>query len=174
MYNFHFAKIVAGVGPLLAKETILSKVINMVDVFRISLSGGFDDNNKKYIETILKLDNSKTIMMETRGADLRVKNTSSIVLKKKDIIFVDYSEYAQEGDARVYIDYAQLDKIPVGTIIRLRQSGVLLEMKKIVDDQAECVVLQGGTINPYDRVVFDNFEPTFAFLTERDKKDLQR
>jgi len=50
----------------LAKETVLSKVINMVDVFRISLSGGFDDNNKKYIDTIMKLDNSKTIMMETR------------------------------------------------------------------------------------------------------------
>jgi hypothetical protein len=38
----------------------------MVDVFRLNLSGGFDDNNKKYIETIMKLDNSKTIMMETK------------------------------------------------------------------------------------------------------------
>ena len=52
MNNFHFSKIIAGVGPTLAKETVLSKVINMVDVFRISLSGGFDDNNKKYIDTI--------------------------------------------------------------------------------------------------------------------------
>jgi pyruvate kinase len=66
MNNFHFSKIIAGVGPILAKETVLSKVINMVDVFRLSLSGGFDDNNKKYIETIMKLDNSKTIMMETK------------------------------------------------------------------------------------------------------------
>ncbi|MBP7841850.1 hypothetical protein KA037_04245, partial [Patescibacteria group bacterium] len=63
MYNFHFGKVIAGVGPLLAKETILSKVINMVDIFRISMSNGFDDNNKKYIETVMKLDNSKTIMM---------------------------------------------------------------------------------------------------------------
>lgn len=66
MNNFHFAKIIAGVGPTLAKETVLSKVINMVDIFRISLSGGFDDNHKKYIDTIMKLDNSKTILMETR------------------------------------------------------------------------------------------------------------
>lgn len=66
MNNFHFAKIIAGVGPTLAKETVLSKVINMVDCFRISLSGGFDDNNKKYIDTIMKLDNSKTVMLEMR------------------------------------------------------------------------------------------------------------
>jgi hypothetical protein len=50
----------------LAKETVLSKVINLVDVFRISLSGGFDDSNKKYIDTLMKLDNSKTVMLETK------------------------------------------------------------------------------------------------------------
>ena len=38
MNNFHFAKIIAGVGPTLAKETVLSKVINMVDIFRLTLS----------------------------------------------------------------------------------------------------------------------------------------
>ena len=73
MNNFHFSKVIAWVGPTLAKETVLSKVINMVDVFRLSLSWWFDDNNKKYIETIMKLDNSKTIMMETKGCDIRVK-----------------------------------------------------------------------------------------------------
>jgi pyruvate kinase len=66
MNNFHFAKIIAGVGPTLAKETVLSKIINMVDAFRITLSQGFDDNNKKYIDTIMKLDNSKTVMLEMR------------------------------------------------------------------------------------------------------------
>jgi pyruvate kinase len=66
MNNFHFAKIIASVGPTLAKETVLSKIINMVDAFRITLSQGFDDNNKKYIDTIMKLDNSKTVMLETR------------------------------------------------------------------------------------------------------------
>lgn len=38
MNNFHFAKTIAGVGPTLAKETVLSKVINMVDAFRMCLS----------------------------------------------------------------------------------------------------------------------------------------
>ncbi len=81
MNNFRFTKIVAGVSPTLAKETVLSKIINMVDVFRITLSKGYDDNNKKYIDTLMKLDNSKTIILETRGIDIRVKNTANIPVK---------------------------------------------------------------------------------------------
>jgi len=51
----------------LSKETILSKLINFVTVFRINLADkSFDDYQKKYIDTILKLDNSKTIMLETK------------------------------------------------------------------------------------------------------------
>ena len=108
MWNFNFAKIVAWVWPTLAKETVLSKVINMVDVFRISLSWWFDDNNKKYIETIMKLDNSKTIMMETKWCDVRVKNLLDVNLKAWDIVNVDYSEYAQENDKIIFIDYEKL------------------------------------------------------------------
>ena len=106
MNNFHFSKVIAGVWPTLAKETVLSKVINMVDVFRLSLSGGFDDNNKKYIETIMKLDNSKTIMLETKWCDIRVKNLQNINLKKWQTINLDYSEYAQDNDKQIFVDYS--------------------------------------------------------------------
>ena len=66
MNNFRFTKIVASVSPILAKETVLSKIINMVDAFTLTLSRGFDDNNKKYIDTLMKLDNSKTVILETK------------------------------------------------------------------------------------------------------------
>ena len=83
MSSFHFSKIITGVGPTLAKETVLSKIIHMVDIFRVSLGGGFDDNNKKYIDTIMKLDHSKTILLETRGIDFRVKNVIDTKIKEK-------------------------------------------------------------------------------------------
>ncbi len=89
---------------MLAKETVLSKIINMVDAFRISLSQWFDDNNKKYIDTIMKLDNSKTVMLETRGTDIRVKNVLNVKVKEKWSIFIEYSEYAQENDKRIFVD----------------------------------------------------------------------
>jgi hypothetical protein len=38
----------------------------MVDSFTLTLSRGFDENNKKYIDTLMKLENSKTVILETK------------------------------------------------------------------------------------------------------------
>ncbi|USN57143.1 MAG: hypothetical protein H6766_01375 [Candidatus Peribacteria bacterium] len=53
----------------------------MVDGFFVNLSQGFDDRQKKYIDTILKLDNSKTILLETKGGGITVKNSLPFELK---------------------------------------------------------------------------------------------
>lgn len=173
MANFNFSKIIAGVWPTLAKETVLSKVINMVDVFRLSLSGWFDDNNKKYIETIMKLDNSKTIMMETKWCDVRVKNLLDIKLKDGDIINVDFSEYAQESDKMIYIDYEKLWDLPVGSQIKFEQSNITLEVSEILaSDNINCKVISGWTLLQFDRVRFLDNNIDFGVLTERDKKDI--
>ena len=173
MWNFNFAKIVAWVWPTLAKETVLSKVINMVDVFRISLSGGFDDNNKKYIETIMKLDNSKTIMMETKWCDVRVKNLLDVNLKKWDIVNVDYSEYAQENDKIIFIDYENLAELWVWAKIKFEQSNILLEITEIkAEDNVDCKVVEWWTLFQFDRVRFSENDIDFGVLTERDQKDI--
>jgi pyruvate kinase len=143
MNNFRFTKIIAGVSPVLAKETVLSKIINMVDAFTITLSYGFDDNNKKYIETLMKLDNSKTIILETKGNEVRVKNTVDIPIKKGDKITIDYSEYTQDSNNKIYIDYAHLDKLPIGAIITFEQSQVTFKVEKKKEDYVE-----GSIINP--------------------------
>ena len=173
MWNFNFAKIIAWVWPTLAKETVLSKVINMVDVFRLSLSGGFDDNNKKYIETIMKLDNSKTIMMETKWCDVRVKNLINMNIKKWDTVNIDYSEYAQENDKIIFVDYEKLWELPVGSKIKFEQSNILLEVSEIVaEDNINCKVIDGWELLQFDRVRFLENNIDFWVLTERDKKDI--
>lgn len=172
MNNFHFSKIIAGVGPTLAKETVLSKVINMVDVFRISLSGGFDDNNKKYIDTIMKLDNSKTIMMETRWSDIRVKNVLDIKVKARQTIEIEYSEYAQEHDKRIFVDASFLRELKVWQVIKFQQSGVVVKIKSNKETATMCEVIEWGWIIQYDRVFFQNYDLKLPFLGERDKKDI--
>lgn len=176
MNNFRFTKIIASVSPILAKETVLSKIINMVDTFTITLSYGFDDNNKKYIDTLMKLDNSKTIVIETKGNEVRVKNTVDIPVKKGQKITIDYSEYTQDGDKKIYIDYAHLDKLPVGSPITFEQSQVVLKVEKKKDDYAECIVAEAGnkTILQYDRVTLEHNEEEISTLLEKDKKDILR
>lgn len=177
MNNFRFTKIIAGVSPMLAKETVLSKIINMVDAFTITLSYGFDDNNKKYIDTLMKLDNSKTIIIETKGNDIRVKNTVDIVVKKGQKITIDYSEYTQDGNKKIFIDYAHLDKVPLGETITFEQSQVILKIEKKQDDFAECIVMDAGPhkkIFQYDRVSLQHNEDELSTLLEKDKKDILR
>ena len=141
MNNFHFAKIIAGVGPTLAKETVLSKIINMVDIFKISLGGGFDDNNKKYIDTLMKLDNSKTIMLEMRGNDVRIKNVLDITLKEKQEIEIEFSEYAQENNQRIFVDATFVGELEKGQIIQFEQSGVQIKVKSTKEDIAVTEVI---------------------------------
>jgi len=174
MNNFRFSKIIAWVGPTLAKETVLSKVINMVDVFRISLSWGFDDNNKKYIDTIMKLDNSKTIMMETRGADIRVKNVVNIKVKDKQKLEMEYSEYAQEHEKKIFIDAPFLRDLKVGQQIKFQQSGVVVKIKDINATGVMTEVVQWWWVLQFDRVLFPNYEYDIPFLGEREKKDILR
>ncbi len=174
MTNFHFWKIIAGVSPTLAKETVLSKIINMVDVFKISLWWGFDDNNKKYIDTLMKLDNSKTIMLETRGNDTRIKNVMDIKVKEKQKIEMEYSEYAQENDQKIFVDATFLAELKPNQEIIFEQSGVKLKAKEINEDIVTCEVIQGGEIIQYDRVFFPKFETDIPFLGEREKKDILR
>jgi len=177
MNNFRFTKIIAGVSPTLAKETVLSKVINMVDAFRITLSKGYDDNNKKYIDTLMKLDNSKTVILETKGIDIRIKNTGDIAVKKGDKWTAEFSDYAQEWTTKIYIDYPDLWNLKEGTIITCQQSKVQLKIKETKEDTAEVEVVEAGKgkIIQYDRVLFrelNNFEEDE--ISEKDKKDILR
>lgn len=172
MTNFHFAKLIAGVWPTLAKETVLSKIINMVDIFKISLGGGFDDNNKKYIDTLMKLDNSKTIMLEMRGNDVRIKNVLDITLKEKQEIEIEFSEYAQENNQRIFVDATFVGELEKGQIIQFEQSGVQIKVKSTTEDIAVTEVISGGTIMQHDKVIFVGYESPIPFFTERDKKDI--
>lgn len=161
---------------MLAKETVLSKIINMVDAFRITLSKGYDDNNKKYIDTLMKLDNSKTIILETKGIDIRIKNTTNLNIKKGEKRTVEYSEYAQEGTGKIYIDYPHLENLKTWELITCQQSQAVLKIKRTEEDSAEVEVISTGRweIIQFDRVRFDDLDNNDDELSERDKKDILR
>jgi len=81
----------------------------------------------------MKLDNSKTIMMETRGADIRVKNVCNIKVKDKQKLEMEYSEYAQEHEKKVFIDAPFIRDLKVGQQIKFQQSGVVVKIKQITE-----------------------------------------
>ena len=174
MNNFRFTKIVASVSPILAKETVLSKIVNMVDAFTLTLSRGFDDNNKKYIDTLMKLDNSKTIILETKWNEVRIKNIGNFALEEWQKVVVEYSEYTQENQNKIYIDYPNMDLISVWSEIKFVQSWVVLRVDNHIDDAVECVVIKAREkhIFQYDRCLLEHNEDPIETLLERDEKDI--
>ena len=176
MNNFRFTKIVASVSPILAKETVLSKIINMVDAFTLTLSCWFDDNNKKYIDTLMKLDNSKTIILETKWNEVRIKNIWNFSVKVWQKVVVEYSEYTQENETKIYIDYSNMDLIPIWSEIEFVQSWVVLKVDSHLEDSLECTVIQAREkeVFQYDRCLFEHNENPIETLLERDEKDILR
>ena len=174
MNNFRFTKIVASVSPILAKETVLSKIVNMVDAFTLTLSRGFDDNNKKYIDTLMKLDNSKTIILETKWNEVRIKNIWNFAVKEWQKVVVEYSEYTQENQNKIYIDYPDMDLITVWSEIKFVQSWVVLKVENHIEDAVECTVVTAKEkhIFQYDRCLLEHNEDPIETLLERDEKDI--
>lgn len=113
MSNITYVKLIATVVPCLAKETILSKLINFVNVFRVNVADKpFDDYQKKYIDTIIKLDNSKTILLETKGEEVITQNMKTLRLKEGYPLSVQFSELKEEETDALYVNYPFLDHVP--------------------------------------------------------------
>lgn len=171
--SLKFIKAWVAISSTIAKETILSKIINTINMFSIDIANkNFDDLQRKYIDTILKLDDSKTIMLETKGEDISVKNMNSLEFVLDQTIYLEYSSILEDDNSALFINYAHIDDCPVGTIIGFMGSDVQL---KLVDRSNElyklvCVVL--WSIHLGQKIFFHNYNPKVSFLSERDKKNV--
>ncbi len=174
MNHFHNAKIIATIWPAIDKETVLSKVINQIDVFRINLSHGDEETKKKYIDTILKLDSSKTVMLDTRGPEIRTRNKDEVTLKKNQKITISFAEFFKQEAWKLFIDYPNLHRIEAGTIISIDNDTVKIEVLSSKDGDLQGKVIHGGTILINRNVEFENYIPKLAFLSEKDKKQIAR
>ncbi len=172
LYGFHYPKIMVHVGPALAKETILSKVINMVDGFFINMSQGFDDRQKKYIDTIIKLDNSKTILLESKGGGVTVKNSTPLEWKKGDTVRAEYSEYRDDEGDMLFLDFVGMANIPVDTTFTIGEAR--LRVTAASAEGLDLVVEHAGKTRKDQLVHFENWDPQLDYLHQKDKKDIQR
>ena len=173
--NLPYVKIIATVSQALAKETILSKLINFVHVFRVDLSEkSFDDSQKKYIDTILKLDNSKTIMLETKGEEVIVKNMHNISYAQSQDITIEFSEYKEDEQDILFINYAHLHDVSAWSQIRFVGSDVVIDVVRADDEKVYGRVSTPGVVGYGHKIQFENYKPILSFLSEKDKKDVIR
>lgn len=160
--------------PAIDKETVLSKVVNNIDVFRINLSQGDEETKRKYIDIILKLDSSKTVMLDLRWPEIRTKNKDDMTFTKDQTIEIAYSEFFQNNDTQLLIDYPNIQRIPVGTIMSLDNDRVKVEITAHKDNYLVGKIIVPGSLRIHNIVDFDNYIPKLPFLTEKDKEQIVR
>lgn len=175
MNHFHNAKIIATMGPAIDKETVLSKVIQNIDVFRINLSHGDEEVKKRYVDIINKLDNSKSILLDTKGPEIRTKNKFEIEYTVGSTVFLKYAEFFKEEENTIFIDYVNLENIPLGTHISFDMDQVVIEITNIIKNGNgfEAKVIYGGILLINRLVDFENYIPKLPFLGEKDKKHIE-
>lgn len=172
MNTFHSSKIIATMWPSLDKETVLSKIINNVDTFRINLTHGDEETKKKYIGMILKLDSSKTIMLDTRGPEVRTRNKEELVLKKGQEIGIEHAEFFKDSYDTLYLDYNQVESIPEGTVITIDNETVAIQVKENKWGKLTGKVVKDGLVLINRGIDFEWYIPELPYLWEKDKKHI--
>ncbi len=159
----------------LGKETVLTKAVNNIDAVTINLVHAYDDTQDKFIKTIMKLDSSKTILLELEWPIIRNKAVDILTYKVWDKLILDFSDYLEKEDAKIFINYIYTDDIPIWTQILFADSKVILQVKS-KDSIWQCMVecLSGWDILPNKRVIFGDYIPKIDFVNSRDTRDLLR
>lgn len=175
MSQLKYMKMWVTVWASISKETILSKLINMVHVFRVNVAHKpFDDVQKKYIDTILKIDDSKTIILETKWEEVSIRNIPAISYSVWQTITIEYSQIHEDDESILFVNYAFLPQMPRGTQLAFEGSSIILEVTDNDDDKATCKVITAGTTSLGQKVTFAWYVPKLSFLSDKDKKDVIR
>ncbi len=171
--SLRFIKAWVAISSTIAKETILSKIINTISMFSIDVANkNFDDVQRKYIDTILKLDDSKTIMLETKGEDISIKNMNTLLFEQNQTIYLEYSSILEDDNTALFINYPYIDDLPIGTIIGFMGSEVQFKLIDRSNELYKLICIVAGELNLGQKIVFENYSQKISFLSERDKKNV--
>lgn len=168
----HFVKIWCPIWNELSKETILSKVINNIDVFKIKLDSAYDDTKTKSVHMISKLDNGKSIILELKWSEIRTRNLYPIEIKKWESIPLVVSKSFEDTTGVLLIDCENTSviKSKVKTIIIWEQ---VVDVDHNNDDNISITPKANITIQPNTLIVIEDSTSSQAeFLTSRDKRDI--
>ena len=167
----HFGKIWCPIGNALGKETVLSKAINNIDVFKIKLNNAYDDSKTKYVQMVSKLDSGKSVMLELKGPEVRVKNLNTLELKKWADIEILYCDFFEDNSEHLLIDYSLMLDITKWAILVV-DNKECIKIKDNQDGKLIWEVLADTVIASDVLISFTNYNPVIEFLTPRDQRDL--
>lgn len=174
-------KIIATVGPACASPQKIAKLISAgVDVFRFNFSHGNHQEHKKVIELIHAYNRKNkthiSVMADLSGPKIRVgeiPDGKRFLKQGERVIFTTNKK--QEGDEKIFVNYAHLAKeVKAGERVLLDDGK--LELKVISTDRKENITLRviyGGFLSSRKGVNLPQSKLSVSAMTPKDKTDLK-
>ena len=168
-------KIIATVGPSLASEAKISKIIDAgANVLRINFSHGTLEDHKNAIAWAKKSKKQVAIMQDIQGPKIRtgyssentflekskkIKLTNIETESNNDIVFINYENLLRDVnvDDRVFIDDGQ----------------IVLKVVEKENDILEALILIGGELRDNQGVAFPDSDLSVSAITNQDIEHLK-
>jgi len=173
-------KIIATLGPASASDTRIRELIAAgVDVFRLNFSHGSHDSHAAMIEKVRRIANEAgrivALLQDLSGPKIRIgklRGGGPVTLKDGEPLSIVVGDI--EGDAQhVSTTYADLPKgVHAGDTLLLDDGKLELRATKVMSDEIETVVVEGGPLGEHKGINVPGVELPTTGLTAKDIDDL--
>ena len=173
-------KIICTMGPNTNDRELMKKLVeNGMDIARFNFSHGDHEEQKGRMDLLKsireELGKPVAILLDTKGPEIRtglLKDGKKVILEAGQTFTLTTEEI--EGDAnRVSITYDGLtEDVEIGKHILIDDGLIELEVKKIVDTEIVCKVLNGGELGQKKGVNVPNVPVRLPALTPKDREDI--
>lgn len=168
-------KIVATIGMASETEEMLKKMSDAgVNVFRLNFSHGDHSEHAAKIEKIRRLGLPGAILLDTKGPEIRTRNTSTKVeLKKGDKLVLTIEETTYEESGKLGVSYKEfINDITVGDFITIDESLIAKAVNKTATD-IEFEITKGfGKVGSNRHINVQGRHVSLPTVTENDWKDI--
>lgn len=173
-------KIICTMGPNTNDRELMKKLVeNGMDIARFNFSHGDHTEQKERMDMLKSIREEVgkpvAILLDTKGPEIRtglLKDGKKVMLDAGQTFTL--TTEVIEGDAnRVSITYDGLvEDVEIGKHILIDDGLIELEVKKIVDTEIVCKVLNGGELGQRKGVNVPNVPVRLPALTEKDREDI--
>ena len=173
-------KIICTMGPNTNDRELMKKLVeNGMDIARFNFSHGDHAEQKERMDMLKSIrevvGKPVAILLDTKGPEIRtglLRGGNKVMLEAGQTFTLTTQDV--EGDeSRVSITYDGLaEDVEIGKRILIDDGLIELEVKKIVDTEIVCKVLNGGELGQRKGVNVPNVPVRLPALTEKDREDI--
>ena len=180
LVHWRRTKIIATLGPSSDSAELIEKLIlSGVNVFRLNMSHGNNDDRLKLVKNInvitRKLDKQVAILVDLCGPKIRIGKleNGSANLLEDEIVTIACGSITAESN-KIPSQYKRLYKdVKKGDRIFLDDGKIELMVKSINDKDVICKVKYGGVLHDNKGMNLPDTLITTASYTEKDKQDTE-